>query len=80
MPKRKDGRYKVTVQINKKRYYFMGRTLKEAKDKRSAFLDLLEKCPLATQKSHIVRMDAGVARIYNAEYIPCHEKRLLLYH
>lgn len=50
MPKRKDGRYKVTVQINKKRYYFMGRTLKEAKDKRSAFLDLLEKCPLATQK------------------------------
>lgn len=31
MPKRKDGRYKVTVQINKKRYYFMGERLKKQK-------------------------------------------------
>lgn len=50
MPKRKDGRYEVTIQINGKRKHFLGRTLKSTKDKRAAFLDLLEKCPLATQK------------------------------
>lgn len=50
MPKRKDGRYEVTIQINGKRKHFLGRTLKEAKDKRNQYIELIEKCPLATNK------------------------------
>lgn len=50
MPKRKDGRYEVTIQINKKRKHFLGNTLKEAKEKRDRYIELMEKCPLATDK------------------------------
>lgn len=50
MPKRKDGRYEVTIQINKKRKHFLGNTLKEAKEKRDRYIELMEKCPLATNK------------------------------
>lgn len=49
MKKRKDGRYKTSIQINRKRYYFVGRTLREAKDKKVAFLDQQRLCPLQSE-------------------------------
>lgn len=50
MPKRKDGRYEVTIQINGKRKHFLGRTLKEAKEKREHYIEIQEKCPLAEKR------------------------------
>lgn len=43
--KRNDKRYKISLQIDGKRYYFYGKTIKDAEDKKEKYKDSLQSAP-----------------------------------
>lgn len=47
---RKDGRYEVTARVNGKKMHFYGTTKREAQEKRDAYIEMAERCPLAARQ------------------------------
>lgn len=47
---RKDGRYESTARVDGKKMHFYGATKREAQEKRDAYVELMDKCPLAGKK------------------------------